>query len=127
MTAKPKAEEREYSGLFIASENLEYKEVARLLAEGRDPNKITSAGWLTLHQAIDAEIDAYYPARVSDRWDDPPSGQMVELYLQPGVDPYLLSPQGGTLLTWLATDTTRDIPITLASWKSWCDTDTSLG
>lgn len=84
----------DYSALFTASENLDYDEVARLLAAGHNPNEICPAGWPTFHQAIDAEADAYNQAGVSDRGDDPPSGKMVELYLKAGADPYLQSNEG---------------------------------
>jgi hypothetical protein len=85
----------EYSALWIATENLDYDEVERLLAAGHDPNEICPAGWPTLFQGIDSEADSYHQLGYSDRvWDEPPSGRMLELYLKPGANPYLQDSKG---------------------------------
>lgn len=39
--------EPKYSALFIAPENLQYDEMARLLSDGHDPNAMFPAGWPT--------------------------------------------------------------------------------
>ena len=86
--------EPKYSELWIATENLNYEEVERLLAAGHDPNEICPGGWPTLHQGIDAEADGYNQTGYSDQEDNPPSGRMVELYLRAGANPYLQDTEG---------------------------------